>query len=70
MTMIVDVVNYFEEIDIPFCFLCIIFLVKINVTCGAIFLKPYLRCSLKCIFLELKNKIEFWCELTIAILIW
>ena len=42
MTMTVDVVNYFEEIDIPFFFLCIvIFLVKINVTRVAIFFKAY-----------------------------
>ena len=42
MTMTVDVVNYFEEIDIPFFFLCIvIFLVKINVTRVAILFKAY-----------------------------
>ena len=42
MTMTVDVVNYFEEIDIPFFFLFIvIFLVKINVTRVAILFKAY-----------------------------
>ena len=40
--MTVDVVNYFEEIDIPFFFLFIvIFLVKINVTRVAILFKAY-----------------------------
>ena len=42
MTMTVDVVNYFEEIDIPFFFLCIvIFLVKINVTRVVLLFKGY-----------------------------
>ena len=46
-----------------------IFSVKIYVTCVAIFFKAY--------FLKLKkkkdvfeDKIEFWCEFTIALLIW
>ena len=42
MTMIVDVVNYFKEIDIPFCPLCIeIFLVKIHGTFVPVFFKAY-----------------------------
>ena len=46
-------VNYFEEIDIPFFSLCVVeFLVKIHIKCIAIFLKAY--------FLTLKKKIDIY----------
>ena len=44
MPMIVDVVNYFEEIDILFCSLCIeIFLVELHVTCVGYSLKHFFK---------------------------
>ena len=43
-----DVPNYFDEIDFPFCSLHIVtFLIKTHVTCVAIFFKAY--------FLKLKK---------------